>query len=71
MLLALQLTLSLPNPVTTPGALNPAVSWKNQASTICRPGWTATSVCGSSMTAAWSASCASKPAHTTKSRFDP
>jgi hypothetical protein len=41
-LLVLQLTLAaLPNPATTPGATNPAISFRNQATTICAPtGWT-------------------------------
>jgi hypothetical protein len=41
-ILVLQLALAaLPNPVTTPGAVNPAISFRNQAQTICAPtGWT-------------------------------
>ena len=40
-LLVLQLALAaLPNPQTTPGALNPAISWKTAYKTICAPsGW--------------------------------
>jgi hypothetical protein len=39
--LVLQLALgTLPNPVTTPGATNPAIDWKNAYNTICAPsGW--------------------------------
>jgi hypothetical protein len=32
----------LPNPAVTPGAVNPAVSESNIATTICRSGWTRT-----------------------------
>jgi hypothetical protein len=37
----LAVALTLPNPATTPGAVNPAISFRNQADTICAPiGWT-------------------------------
>jgi len=32
----------LPNPVTTPGVLNPAVSDATKAQTVCKANWTAT-----------------------------
>ena len=32
----------LPDPACTPGAINPQVTQADIASTICRPGWTAT-----------------------------
>ena len=32
----------LPDPACTPGAVNPAVTQATMATTICRPGWTAT-----------------------------
>ena len=32
----------LPDPVCTPGAVNPAVTQANIAATICKTGWTAT-----------------------------
>lgn len=33
---------SVPNPVTTPGALNPAVTEETKETTICASGWTRT-----------------------------
>jgi hypothetical protein len=33
---------SLPDPLLTPGAINPAVTQDNIKQTICRPGWTKT-----------------------------
>lgn len=33
---------ALPNPTTTPGVLNPAVTQANIAETVCKAGWTAT-----------------------------
>lgn len=32
----------LPDPVLTPGAINPAVTQANISTTICKPGWTST-----------------------------
>jgi hypothetical protein len=33
---------SLPNPLDTPGAVNPAVTQQNIGATICQPGWAQT-----------------------------
>jgi len=33
---------SLPNPLETPGAINPAVNQQNIGATICQPGWALT-----------------------------
>jgi len=33
---------SLPNPLDTPGAVNPAVNQQNIGATICQPGWAQT-----------------------------
>lgn len=41
LLLAAALSV-LPDPAVTPGALNPAVTQANIATTVCKPGWTKT-----------------------------
>jgi len=39
---ASRITVGLPNPKLTPGAINPNVTQANTATTICKSGWTAT-----------------------------